>query len=598
MFDYVEFDIIPQRTELQENLSLLPNVEDIIEFSPLFWAEHCLECSPPDCYQSCQMYQANSNGRCKRLKYISKEKIDGYEFPVYRLCYKKWAKLRCPYNSSIKYPDVEEFLNIQKKHSSLLSFTRIIDIPSKLLPKHYRNPFSRMIHHNYIKRMRPVETSITGCKDLLLIFYAEPKSSSKLILDSYDFSHMLLTRNMWDVRDGINIWKTSTNDLSRNNVPIYALELYPDNNNELEITVLFSDLVTLKNDSKICKSDYSSDKALPAPKVKCVAWDLDNTIWNGIIGEDGVDEITIKPEVLEIIKQLDKRGILNTICSKNDEDIALLGLDKFGIRDYFLYPQINWKPKSENLLEISKMLNINIDTFAFIDDSFFERNEVSQALSNVRVYTDEEIDDILNKPEFDVPITDESVKRRSFYMAEEYRKELLAENGNGDYKSFILSCEFKIEVSECKNEKDINRCHELLMRTNQLNSSTNRIPYDTFLQLVQDESKHVYKVKCNDKYGEYGIVGCLIIEKYDNRLLCTDFVVSCRVAKKKVESGVIMYLMKKHGLPMDIVYRPSDRNHVLKEEFDLIGGEYDVDRNLIHFKMESILDYDWATVIG
>ena len=91
-------------------------------------------------------------------------------------------------------------------------------------------------------------------------------------------------------------------------------------------------------------------------------------------------------------------------------------------------------------------------------------------------------------------------------------------------------------------------------------------------------------------------MGCLILDLRGEMLLCTDFVISCRVAKKKVESAVIMYLMQKYGKPMDIVYRPSERNHVLREEFLSIGAEYDEQDALMRFTPGTIRDYDWATV--
>ena len=134
------------------------------------------------------------------------------------------------------------------------------------------------------------------------------------------------------------------------------------------------------------------------------------------------------------------------------------------------------------------------------------------------------------------------------------------------------------------------------MRTNQLNASTNRIPMDEFQAIAADPHKLVLRVKCGDRYGEYGTVGCLILDTRGETLLCTDFVISCRVAKKKVESAVIMFLMQKYGKSMDIVYRPSERNHVLREEFLSIGAEYDAQNALMRFTSGTIRDYDWAAV--
>ena len=113
----------------------------------------------------------------------------------------------------------------------------------------------------------------------------------------------------------------------------------------------------------------------PAEFVKCVVWDLDNTLWSGIYSEDK-DLIQIRSEALEVIRVLDSRGILNSIASKNSESEVVPKLRELGIIDYFLTPKINWEPKSKNIVEIAQSLDIGLDTFLFIDDSEFELAEV------------------------------------------------------------------------------------------------------------------------------------------------------------------------------------------------------------------------------
>ena len=93
-------------------------------------------------------------------------------------------------------------------------------------------------------------------------------------------------------------------------------------------------------------------------KIKCVVWDLDNTIWHGVLLED--KEVHLNDDVTKVIKDLDKKGILQSIASKNNCDMALKKLDEFGIKEYFLYPQINWEPKYTSVKEISILLNLLI----------------------------------------------------------------------------------------------------------------------------------------------------------------------------------------------------------------------------------------------
>ena len=329
-------------------------------------------------------------------------------------------------------------------------------------------------------------------------------------------------------------------------------------------------------------------------RIKLVVWDLDNTLWEGTLTEGGAQNL--RPGAEALVRELDRRGIVQSIASKNDYTPAMQRLEAFGLADFFLCPQISWNAKSGGIRTILSRLNIKPEATAFLDDSAFERAEVGLTLGCVRVYADSEAESLLARPELDVPVTADSKKRRAFYMAEAKRQDAFTESDSGDYKAFILSCGFVIDIAPCKAQQDIDRCHELLMRTNQLNASTNRIPADEFRAIAEDPERLVLRVKCVDRYGEYGTVGCLILDMRRETLLCTDFVISCRVAKKKVESAVIMYLMQKYGKGMDIVYRPSERNHVLKDEFMSIGADYDEQNALMHFAPDTIRDYDWATV--
>jgi HAD superfamily phosphatase (TIGR01681 family) len=110
----------------------------------------------------------------------------------------------------------------------------------------------------------------------------------------------------------------------------------------------------------------------PAAKVKCVAWDLDNTLWSGILVEDGPERIRLRPEVLAVIQELDQRGIIHTIVSKNTHEQAWAVLQALGLADYFVFPAINWGSKSANLRQVAKRINIGLDSFAFVDDTPFE----------------------------------------------------------------------------------------------------------------------------------------------------------------------------------------------------------------------------------
>ena len=119
----------------------------------------------------------------------------------------------------------------------------------------------------------------------------------------------------------------------------------------------------------------SQAKSSSKKAIKCVVWDLDNTLWHGTLAEG--DKVELKDGIADVIKGLDQRGILHSIASKNNYEDAVQKLKEFGLFEYFLYPQINWNPKSSSVEIIREKLNIGADTFLFIDDQPFEREEVN-----------------------------------------------------------------------------------------------------------------------------------------------------------------------------------------------------------------------------
>ena len=149
--------------------------------------------------------------------------------------------------------------------------------------------------------------------------------------------------------------------------------------------------------------------------IKCVVWDLDNTLWDGILLEDS--DVFLKAGVAEIIKTLDQRGILHSIASRNDRVLAEQKLRQLGLYEYFLCLQINWNAKSSSLQEIARTLNLGLDAFAFIDDQSFECEEVAFTLPEVLCIEAQNIHTLLDMPEM-MPrfITEDSHRRRLMYQ--------------------------------------------------------------------------------------------------------------------------------------------------------------------------------------
>ena len=331
----------------------------------------------------------------------------------------------------------------------------------------------------------------------------------------------------------------------------------------------------------IINAEFIKTKALSSKKVKCVAWDLDNTIWDGVLAEtEEFSALKLRRGVLETIRELDKRGIIQTVVSKNEYDLAVKALKHFKIFDYFLYPAINWGQKSSNITKIAQELNINADSFLLIDDSSFEREEVSQHLPQVRVY--DEKTDLLSLPECNVPVTYDAIHRREMYQTEAKRKIIQAEFGD-NYVDFLRSCEIETHIKPLLNDNDINRCYELINRTNQLNISGNRYEKAEFQELIK-KGNHIL-FNCKDKFGEYGIVGYICFELDNSFITIKEFAVSCRVAQKHIERAVISWMARKYNKSVRINYVKTQKNKPILDCLLSAGFSFDGSTLAIDFQI-------------
>ena len=216
------------------------------------------------------------------------------------------------------------------------------------------------------------------------------------------------------------------------------------------------------------KSEQMAKAQAEKKLIKCVVWDLDNTIWDGILLEDNA--VRLRMDVVEVLEELDRRGILLSIASRNAFEVALAKLAEFGIREDFLYPQINWNSKSFSIRAIAQSLNIGLDTLAFVDDQPFEREEVQFELSGVWCVDAVNIKKLLDlpmlKPRF---ITPESKLRRKMYLSDMQRQRAESVFG-GASEEFLRQLGMIFTIKRAQ-EEDLQRAEELTIRTNQLNTT-------------------------------------------------------------------------------------------------------------------------------
>lgn len=301
-------------------------------------------------------------------------------------------------------------------------------------------------------------------------------------------------------------------------------------------------------------------------KIKCVVWDLDNTLWSGILSEDSEQDIHLREDALNTIRELDRRGILNAICSRNDAVFAKDFLERKGIAGYFVAFAINWNSKSSNIKFIAEELNIGVDAIAFIDDDPWERAEVSMNSEVKYIFSDIEINSLLGYPAFDFPVTEMSQMRRKSYLDEKKRYSIM--NLFSDDDSFLDFLQIQIAVRELKDDKTITRGLELLQRANQFKLNSNRYTQKEFLDLISSPNVIPLALEYSDQIGNMGIVCCFLLRQ---NVLCDtmniiDFAVSCRAAKKRILEtafDIIHHIMvTKKNSKLDFTLNKTPRNQI------------------------------------
>ena len=297
--------------------------------------------------------------------------------------------------------------------------------------------------------------------------------------------------------------------------------------------------------------------------IKCVVWDLDHTVWNGILSEDKC--VFLKTGVADVIKSLDESGILQSIASKNDYDEALTWLRKFGLDEYFLYPQINWNSKVASLEAIAAALNISTEAMAFVDDQRSERDEVSFSLPEVLCIDARAADRLLDMPEITPRfLTEDSRLRRQMYLTDIKRREI-EESFTGSQHDFLASLKMELTIAFAQ-EEDLKRAQELTLRTHQLNTTGYTYSYDELCKFLDSPRHRLLITELEDKYGTYGKIGLILVECEKEEWNIKLLLMSCRVMSRGVGTVMLIHLMhmaKQANVRLLAEFIPNDRNRMM-----------------------------------
>lgn len=327
---------------------------------------------------------------------------------------------------------------------------------------------------------------------------------------------------------------------------------------------------------------------------KCLVLDLDNTLWGGVVGEDGLEGIKLAltspgnhfVAFQQAILDVYHKGVILAVNSRNNYEDAMEVIrnhpNQILKEHHFAAFRINWNDKAENIKELAKELNLGLDSFVFLDDDETNRSLVRSLLPQVAVpdlpNDPKEYTRFFNNLDYfsSTVITDEDKMRGNLYVTERLRKE--EEKQHASKEDFLGSLSLELFVKKNDNS-NVSRLAQLTEKTNQFN--TNKIPRteNDVLQFMEDKGGVVYHGKLHDKFGDYGVVVLAFVKKLKEEWVVESLLMSCRVFDRGVENSFFSLLMseaKKEGVSkISVIYQPTEKNIPAKTfiEKHLNGGE-------------------------
>jgi FkbH-like protein len=331
-------------------------------------------------------------------------------------------------------------------------------------------------------------------------------------------------------------------------------------------------------------------RALRGKSLKCVALDLDNVLWGGVVGDDGIEGIRLGDlgegeayvQFQLWLKELRARGVILGVCSKNDEDKALevfrrhpgMVLRESDVSCFIA----NWLDKAENLRALAKRLNIGLDSVLFLDDSAFERNLVRELLPEVCVpeLPADAADYVpylesLNLFEA-TQFSDEDARRADLYSANALRED--EEQRFATVGEYLASLE-TTAVFERFDDRHMPRIAQLVQRTNQFNLTTIRHSEQELRQFAEDPEYFPFYVTLSDRFGDSGLISVVIGKADGARLDIVSWLMSCRVIARRVEEFVLDRLVstaRAAGITeLRGRYRPTRKNGIVAGHYERLG---------------------------
>ncbi|MBR4982817.1 MAG: HAD family hydrolase [Lachnospiraceae bacterium] len=333
--------------------------------------------------------------------------------------------------------------------------------------------------------------------------------------------------------------------------------------------------------------------ALTGKVKKCLVLDLDNTLWGGVVGDDGCMGIQLDPNnaigeayraFQQYVLQLKERGVILAVCSKNEEDIAKEPFEKndkmiLKLDDISCFIA-NWEDKAGNIRTIASKLNIGVDSLVFFDDNPAEREIVKKFVPEVLVVdVPEDPADYVQALSLCMPfewgqLTGEDFKRTQSYLQNSKRQEL--ESSFVNYDEYLQALDMVGSVEEI-DAFSKERFAQLINKSNQFNLRTIRYTEAAIEQMMQEEDTKLLAVSLKDKFSDYGIISCIILKKNGEECFADTWVMSCRVLKRGVEEFAFSHVCdvaREMGCSRLVgEYIPTQKNRMVKDFYPGLGFE-------------------------
>lgn len=456
-------------------------------------------------------------------------------------------------------------------------------------------------------RCRVAEEVLSYIDKLRWVIEKIPAHKSVLVFSLVDLCPFQWVGSEWEVQESIETYNKYLRSLASERCNVRYMDL-PDFTRRYSSSQLFDwrfyfiSQMGLNPKLVPAFSGWLREKmrGVKLQRKKCLVLDLDNTLWGGVLGEDGIQGIQIGGDYpgkaflcfQEGLVELTKKGIILAICSKNNEQDVLEAWEKNPFikltREYISAYRINWQNKADNIRELSQELNIGLDSFVFVDDNPGERELVRQMLPMVEVpdfprqpYMLPMFLVLLNDSYFKVySVTDEDEKKVEQYRANANR--VREQSKFSDFNEYLRSLDMELKITSL-DEFNVSRIAQMTQKTNQFNLTTHRYT-EPDLRKFASEGWLIYCLSVKDKFGDNGITGAILLKPHSGAYEIDTLLLSCRILGKGIEHAflsVILNILNQKGIrELKAFYMPTEKNAQVAFFYDKAGFSLDAQDSL------------------